>query len=150
VRGVESREPVAIRRPHSIRPWQQVLEPLHGYLLLAEKLLSDDARRYATAYNFGPADDDARTVEWIADRMAQTWGDGATWFRDGDPGAHEAGYLKLDASRAKAELGWVPKLRLGQTLDWVVRWYRAQSDGANMAEFTMQQIAHYEAIRPFE
>jgi len=146
VSGFLSGKPVPIRRPHAIRPWQHVLEPLHGYITLAEKLLSPDAARYATAYNFGPADDDARTVEWIAESMKHAWGDGASWFLDTDPSVHEAGYLKLDASRARADLGWMPRLRLGTALEWLVQWYRAHAAGADMQAFTLRQIDVYEAL----
>jgi CDP-glucose 4,6-dehydratase len=146
VRGFQSRQAVPIRRPRAIRPWQHVLEPLHGYITLAERLLGNDSSRYATAYNFGPSEEDARPVEWVADRMVEAWGDGAAWFRDGDAGAHEAGYLKLDASRARAELGWAPKLGLGDVLEWSVRWYRAHRAGEDMAEFTTQQIREYDGL----
>ncbi len=146
VRGFLSGEPVAIRRPGAIRPWQHVLEPLHGYLTLGEKLISSDAARYATAFNFGPADEDARPVGWIADRMVKTWGDGASWFRDGDPGLHEAGFLKLDASRARAELRWKPRLHLADALDWLVDWYKAQHRGEDMQAFTLGQIRRYEDL----
>ena len=146
VRGFAAGEAVAIRRPHAIRPWQHVLEPLHGYITLAERLLSADAAKYATAYNFGPADDDAQTVEWIVERMTKAWGDGARWFLDVDPGVHEAGYLKLDASRARAELHWTPRLRLADALEWLVRWYRAYAAGADMQAFTLEQIAAYEEL----
>ena len=123
-----------------------MLEPLHGYLTLAGKLLSSDAARYATAFNFGPADEDARPVGWIADRMVKTWGDGASWFRDGDPGLHEAGFLKLDASRARAELRWKPRLHLADALDWLVDWYKAQHRGEDMQAFTLGQIRRYEDL----
>jgi len=146
VRGFVAGEPVPIRRPLAIRPWQHVLEPLHGYILLAEKLLTRDAAKYATAYNFGPLDDDTQTVEWIVKRMASTWGDGATWFLDGEPSVHEAGYLKLDASRARADLGWAPRLRLADALDWLVDWYKAQAAGADMQVFSLEQIKAYEAL----
>jgi len=145
VRGFLSGEPVKIRRPHSIRPWQHVLEPLHGYILLAEKLLTGDPT-YARAYNFGPSDDDARPVAWIADRMTRAWGDGASWALDEDPSVHEAGYLKLDASRAKADLAWTPRLPLGDALDWLVQWYRAHAAGADMQAFTLRQIETYQAL----
>lgn len=144
VRGFLAGEPVRIRRPHAVRPWQHVLEPIHGYLLLAEKLLA--SKKYATAYNFGPTDDDAKPVEWIAAHMASTWGDGASWVLDPEPGVHEAGYLRLDASRARNELGWTPQLRLASALDWLVQWYRAHAAGQPMQQFSLEQIAVYEAL----
>jgi CDP-glucose 4,6-dehydratase len=146
VKGFLEGAPVKIRRPAAIRPWQHVLEPLAGYIALAEKLLGEDAGRYATAYNFGPAEDDVRPVGWIAERMAQTWGDGASWVLDDAESVHEAGYLKLDASRARGELGWRPKLHLGEALDWLVRWYRAEARGEDMQAFSLAQIAAYEGM----
>jgi CDP-glucose 4,6-dehydratase len=146
VTGFLSGKPVPIRRPKAIRPWQHVLEPLHGYMTVAERLLSADAPRYATAYNFGPSDDDARPVEWIAETMTGIWGDGASWYLDTDPSVHEAGYLKLDASKAHADLGWTPRLRLGTALEWLVEWYRAHASGADMQAVTLKQIAAYEAL----
>ena len=136
-----------IRRPQAIRPWQHVLEPLHGYILLAEHLLTHDPR-YATAFNFGPADDDAQPVGWIVERMTKFWGGNASWRLDPDPGVHEAGYLKLDASRARAELGWTPRLRLEETLRWLVEWYKAWQGGSDMHAFTLKQIADYELAAP--
>jgi CDP-glucose 4,6-dehydratase len=122
-----------------------VLEPLHGYITLAERLLTHDPR-YATAYNFGPLEDDARPVHWIAERMAVLWGDGASWKLDAAPTLHEAGYLKLDASRARADLGWAPRLRLDAALDYLVAWYRSWNSGADMHAFTLAQIEHYTAL----
>jgi CDP-glucose 4,6-dehydratase len=146
VRGFASGTPVSIRRPAAIRPWQHVLEPLAGYIILAQHLLSETPARYATAYNFGPADDDARTVSWIADHLAKKWGGEADWVQGADPGVHEAGYLKLDASRARAELGWAPRLPLGQALDWTVEWFRAQAAGEDMRSFTLDQIVRYSVM----
>ncbi|GAC1423616.1 MAG: CDP-glucose 4,6-dehydratase [Acidobacteriaceae bacterium] len=146
VRGFLAGEPVLIRRPHAIRPWQHVLEPLAGYIALAEHLLSDNPARYATAYNFGPSDDDAREVGWIVEKMVGFWGNGAKWVLDPDPGVHEAGYLKLDASRAKADLAWAPRLNLETALQWLVEWYRAWQSGANMHDVTLKQIHAYEAL----
>jgi CDP-glucose 4,6-dehydratase len=145
VRGFLAGDPVLIRRPQAIRPWQHVLEPVFGYLLLAEKLLTADPR-YATAFNFGPSDDDAQTVGWIVERMTKFWGGNASWVQDEDPGVHEAGYLKLDASRARAELAWHPRLRLDTTLHWLVDWYKAWQGGADMHRFTLDQIAQYETL----
>ena len=146
VRGFLAGEAVRIRRPHAIRPWQHVMEPLHGYISLAERLLSADAAHYATAYNFGPYDDDAREVGWIAEKMTAFWGDGARWVLDEDLGVHEAGYLKLDASRARADLGWTPRLRLDTALEWLVAWYRAWQAEEDMHGFTLSQIAAYDSL----
>lgn len=145
VRGFLNNQPVPIRRPNSIRPWQYVLEPVRGYLMLAEKLLTGDPR-YATAYNFGPSDDDARPVHWIADRMMKNWGGGAGWVSDEGPSVHEAGYLKLDASRARNDLLWTPVLHLDEGIDWLIRWYKAHAEGEDMQAFTLQQIKDYEAL----
>ena len=142
IRGFVEGEPVPIRRPLSVRPWQHVLEPIAGYLLLAEKLLSGD-ETFADAWNFGPWDDDAWPVERIATTMARRWGGGATWFRDGHQSVHEAGLLKLDSSKARAELGWQPRLRLDTALEWLVDWYQAWQGGTDMQSFTLKQIAAY-------
>ena len=147
IRGFYASQPVLIRNPQAIRPWQHVLEPLHGYILLAERLLTLDPR-YATAFNFGPSDDDAQEVGWIVERMTQFWGGNASWVLDEDPGVHEAGYLKLDASRARAELTWHPRLRLETTLHWLVDWYKAWQSGEDMHRFTLDQIAAYEKLAP--
>jgi CDP-glucose 4,6-dehydratase len=149
VRGFLSGQPVGIRHPHAIRPWQHVLEPLHGYILLAEKLLAPDrhhAARYATAYNFGPSDTDARPVAWIAEQMTAFWGNGASWVLDSAPTPHEAGYLKLDSSRAHADLGWHPHLSLQQALELLVGWYRAWQSGSDMHALTLTQIEQYRAL----
>jgi CDP-glucose 4,6-dehydratase len=145
VRGFLSGEAVRIRRPQAVRPWQHVLEPLHGYIRLAEQLLTHDPK-FATAYNFGPADDDARPVAWIAEKMTGFWGDGAEWVLDPEPGVHEAGTLKLDTSRARGDLGWTPQLHLETALEWIVEWTRAWQAGAEMHAFTLGQIEAYESL----
>ena len=149
IRGFAEGKPALIRHPHAIRPWQHVLEPLHGYLLLAEKLLTGEPR-FATAFNFGPGEGDARPVAWIVEKMAEFWGNGARWVLDPEPGVHEAGYLKLDASRAHAELGWQPRLRLETALAWLVRWYQVHAAGQDMQQFTLQQIDDYERLGPLQ
>ena len=145
VRGFRSAKPVLIRRPNAIRPWQHVLESVHGYLLLAEQLLAQPAR-FASAYNFGPSDDDIWPVERIANKLVQMWGNGASWIRDTEPSVHEDHVLRLDASRARAELGWKPRLNIETALEWTMAWYRAWNQGNNMAEFTNRQIAEYERL----
>ncbi len=145
IRGFLSGQPVAIRSPHAIRPWQHVIEPLHGYVLLAEKLLTHNPR-FATAYNFGPSDTDARPVSWIAEQITAFWGNGASWHINDAPSPHEAGYLKLDSSRAHADLDWTPQLRLQQALELLVSWYRAWQSGSDMHAFTLSQIEQYRSL----
>jgi CDP-glucose 4,6-dehydratase len=146
IRGFLAGSPVRIRRPHAIRPWQHVLEPLRGYILLAEHLLTRNPK-YATAYNFGPSRDDAQPVFYIADTMVKLWGNNAAWIDDSAATTpHEAHYLSLDASRAHADLDWTPHLRLDTALDWLVQWYRAWHSGADMHAFTLAQIAAYESL----
>ncbi|MGB5972615.1 MAG: CDP-glucose 4,6-dehydratase [Nodosilinea sp.] len=134
---------VLIRNPHAIRPWQHVLEPLGGYLLLAEQLWQQGAT-LASGWNFGPQDDDARPVSWIVDRLTTLWGEGATWELDAGPHPHEAQYLKLDCSKAKALLGWNPRLTLADTLDWIVEFYRGYYGGESAQAIAIEQIHRYQ------
>jgi CDP-glucose 4,6-dehydratase len=145
IRGFQAGLPVSIRRPKALRPWQHVLEPLHGYIVLAEKLLAGQAQ-FASAYNFGPSGDEVWPVEKIANRMVALWGDDAAWIGDPEPGVHEAGVLRLDASKAREELGWQPRLNIDRALSWTVEWYRACRQGAPMQKEAQAQIAAYEAI----
>jgi CDP-glucose 4,6-dehydratase len=145
VRGFVSGQPVLIRRPNAIRPWQHVLESLRGYLMLAEELLAQDAK-VASSYNFGPSDEDIWPVERIATKLVHMWGNGASWIRDPIPGAHEDHVLRLDASKARIELGWKPRLNIETALEWTMAWYGAWNQGDNMAEFTAKQIVEYEGL----
>ena len=140
LRAFDECRPVQIRYPSAIRPWQHVLEPLRGYLLLAEHLVSGD-KTYAEGWNFGPDDSDARSVEWIVSHLADVWGHGACWIRDEAEHPHEAAYLKLDISKARSRLGWNPHWNLEQALDQTVSWYRAWQGGVDMRDFTLKQIA---------
>ena len=146
VRGFGRGEDVVIRRPEAVRPWQHVLEPLSGYLLLAERLAAGEA---AEGWNFGPSEDDARPVSWIVGRMAERWGADATWRVERE-GPHEATMLKLDCSKARNRLGWRPRLDLDTTIDWLIDWYRGHLDGLDMARFTMDQIDAYAALPPLD
>ncbi len=143
VRSIVAGQSVDIRNPGAIRPWQHVLEPLSGYLTLARRLL-EQGPAYAEAWNFGPADHDARPVQWIVDKMLALWGQG-TWTHDTQPQPHEATYLKLDCSKAAARLGWVPRWNLERALREIVAWHRAHTAGADMRSETMKQIEAYMA-----
>ena len=145
VRAFLGKRPCLIRNPAAIRPWQFLLEPLRGYLRLAEKLTEDPAR-FASGWNFGPVDADAKPVSWIADRLVASWGDGAAWAPDPASHPHESHFLKLDASRAKVWLGWQPLLPLGQGLDWIVEWYQAYQTGDDVRRVTQDQITKYESL----
>jgi len=142
MRAIESGRPVELRYPNAIRPWQHVLEPLSGYLQLAERL-HEDGERYAAPWNFAPAEDDARTVGWIVQQIHRHWGIEHAWKPQGGPRPHEHIYLKLDASKARAHLGWAPRLRIEETVEWVVDWYREFSRGADARTLVEQQIAAY-------
>jgi CDP-glucose 4,6-dehydratase len=139
VRAVAAGEPLRVRNPHAVRPWQHVLCPLDGYLVLAERLWEDPS--VAGPWNFGPADEDAREVAWIADRICERWGEGASWEADGGEHPREAGLLKLDASRARAALGWAPRFGLDRAIDLVVDWHRAVGAGEDPREVTLRQLA---------
>lgn len=137
-------EEVVIRMPEAVRPWQHVLEPVRGYIMLAERLASGE-NGMDEGWNFGPAESDAREVGWIVEQMAKGWGDGAG-FRIERDGPHEAKLLKLDCSKAHGLLGWKPRLGLDTALEWVIDWYRAQVDGQDMRAFSMQQINTYRSL----
>ena len=143
LRAIGAGQPVMIRNPHSIRPWQHVLEPLSGYLTLAEKLYTEGPV-YAEGWNFGPHDTDAKPVEWIIERMTQEWGAGASWSLDGQNHPHEATYLKLDCSKARGQLGWHPRWDIGQTIAKIVEWHKACDQGADMRAMTLAQITTYQ------
>ena len=143
LRAIGAGQPVMIRNPHSIRPWQHVLEPLSGYLTLAEKLYTEGPV-HAEGWNFGPHDIDAKPVEWIIERMTQEWGAGASWQLDGQNHPHEATYLKLDCSKARGQLGWHPRWDIGQTIAKIVEWHKACDQGADMRAMTLAQITTYQ------
>ena len=141
----ERSQPVLIRNPNATRPWQHVLEPLRGYLTLAERLHAEGPA-FAEGWNFGPHSDDARPVGWIVAEMARLWPGEAAWQIDAGTHPHEANYLKLDISKAASQLGWRPSLRLRDALQLVIDWSQGCRTGMNPHELTLGQIAHYQKL----
>jgi CDP-glucose 4,6-dehydratase len=144
LRAFERNQPVQIRNPHSLRPWQHVLEPVSGYLMLAEKLHAE-GQTWAQAWNIGPQDDDAKPVQWIVETLAQAWGDGASWHLDGGEHPHEATYLKLDSSRIRARLGWQPRWDLARALAHTTSWHQAWLASRDARALCLNQIQQYVA-----
>jgi len=142
LRAIEQGEPVQIRNPNAIRPWQHVLEPLSGYLRLAEKLYTD-GMTYAEAWNFGPYEMDVKPVGWIVERIAQKWGPSAQWTLNKEPQPHEAHYLKLDCAKARSLLDWTSRWNIEQAIDKIVEWHKAREQGADMRQITLAQIGQY-------
>ena len=145
VKAFMENRPVIIRNPHAIRPWQHVLEPLNGYLCLAEKLW-EHGPEFAGAWNFGPDDKDARPVLWVVERLAKLWGEGAHWELDIAQHPYEASYLKLDCSKAKSLLGLSPRLSLSTAIDWVAEWYRSYRQNQDMRSATEADILRFESL----
>ncbi len=146
--ALSAARPADIRNPHAIRPWQHVLEPLRGYLTLAEKLY-EQGPGFAEGWNFGPNDEDAKPVSWIADNLCTLWGQGAAWQRDGGNHPHEANYLKLDISKARARLHWHPAMSLGQALELIVSWSQARHAGEDMRDVSLTQIKNYQTLTSY-
>jgi CDP-glucose 4,6-dehydratase len=137
---------VAIRNPRAVRPWQHALDPLHGYLLLCEKLY-EEGGSYAEGWNFGPREEDARTVGYVVERLSELWAsddNSAAWAIDKNEHPHEAHYLKLDCSKARAGLQWRPRWNLDKTLSETVNWYRAYAGGEDMHRFSLEQIRAFQ------
>lgn len=146
VRAILNGQQLRIRHPQAIRPWQFVLEPLLGYLLLAERLWTDGTR-FDGPWNFGPLPNDARSVAWVVEQMLQLWDNQPSWIPDDCNHPHEDNYLRLDASRANTLLQWWPRLTLAEALEWTVEWYQAFQKGKDMRQLTENQIERYEQQR---
>jgi CDP-glucose 4,6-dehydratase len=142
LKAFEDGRAVEIRSPHAIRPWQHVLEPLSGYLAVAEKLFLNGAD-YSEAWNFGPRDEDAKPVQQIVESLTDSWGLGASWFLSEGEHPHEAHYLKLDCSKAKMKLNWQPVWDLQTTLTKIVDWHKAWLANDNMHDYTLAEIKDY-------
>lgn len=142
VQALLNNKTISIRNPLAIRPWQHVLEPLTGYLILAQKLY-EEGPQYSEGWNFGPEDHDVRTVQWIVEKMCSEWGENATYEVEKAEGLHEASYLKLDCSKAKNNLSWKPRWRLEDALDKIMEWTIAYKSNMDMQEMCLRQIEAY-------
>jgi CDP-glucose 4,6-dehydratase len=141
LRSFEKSEPVIIRNPKATRPWQHVLEPLSGYLILAEKLYKNQ-KEYAEGWNFGPNEKGVKPVDWILDKMIFKWPD-ASWKLDQNSSPHEAGFLKLDITKAESKLDWKPVWELSYTLEKIIAWHKAWLDKENMQTICLAEIEEY-------
>jgi len=142
LKALDKNQPLIIRSPNAIRPWQHVLEPLSGYLLLAEHLFSD-GEEFAGAWNFGPADQDARSVSWIVEKLVAATPN-ASWEIDKNPQLHEANYLKLDSNKARALLGWQPRWSLENALSKIIDWHQHWLNDSDMYEYSLAQLFEYQ------
>ena len=142
IRACMAKDLVTIRNPHALRPWQHVLEPLSGYLLLAEKLLKAPTE-FTGGWNFGPQDNDVKPVQWIVDFITSHWGEQVSWKLDEQSNLHEASYLKLDCSKAKQQLAWEPRWDLTQGLLSTIEWYKAFQESKPMRQQTVLQIKQF-------
>ena len=142
-RSIDSNRTLRIRSPQAVRPWQHVLDPLSGYLILAEKLVTK-GNNFAQAWNFGPEQSGAKTVSWILDRLSKKFNN-SKWETEKIKQQHEASLLKLDISKAKSKLGWLPRWPLETAIDNTVEWYQAFKENDNMEEFSIKQIKVYQS-----
>lgn len=143
IRSLISLKPVSVRNPKAIRPWQHVLEPLHGYLLLG-KLLNEEPGKFSGAFNFGPLPNDHLPVEELVTLALECWGNGSWQDNSDSTQPHEAGLLKLDISKARAELNWKPKLTSKEAIQWTISWYKQNDE--NIFNYSIQQILNYQSI----
>jgi len=147
VRSLLKSEKILIRNPGAVRPWQHVIEPLFGYLMLAERLCKEGPA-FMGAWNFGPRDEDARSVEWVVKRICTEWGEGAGYTIDGARHPHEVHYLRLDCSKTRSALGWLPRWSLEKAIQSVAEWTRLYRDGGDLRAACMRQIEEYARSLP--
>ena len=143
MRSFSDAQPLIVRNPSAVRPWQHVLEPLSGYLRLAEAIAGATPPPAPLAFNFGPSAEDAVPVRVIADQIVARWQDGAAWKHDTSVQPYEARLLEVDSAKARSVLGWTPRWRLKDALDRTVDWYKAYYEGHDMKALTLKQIDEY-------
>jgi len=144
--SLENSKKILIRNPKAVRPWQHVLEPLSGYLNLAESLYCD-GQKDAEGWNFGPRDEDVKPVKWVVEKLCEEWGENASWSMQSGRHPHEAGYLKLDISKARQRLQWEPRWTLETSLAKIVDWHKKWLAGSDMRSVCLEQISQYEKDR---
>lgn len=147
IRAFSAERPIMLRNAQATRPWQHVLDPLRGYLLLAEKLCAAPSG-FAEAWNFGPAPDQVMTVAAVVEAVANRWGGKAEWKTDPASHPHEAQFLAINAGKSRSRLGWAQRLDIAQAIDWTVEWYRAWHAGADMRRVSESQLERYRALEP--
>jgi CDP-glucose 4,6-dehydratase len=145
IRAVLEGKEVLVRNPSAVRPWQHVLDPLCGYLTLAEKLY-ENPTCFSASWNFGPDESETLSVAAVVKRLSELWGPGISWRFDGRIHPHEAQYLKLDCTKAKTELGWEPQWDLDHALEATVQWYKAYQSGGDVRSLTLEQISSYQSM----
>jgi len=145
MRAFLDNRPAEIRSPASVRPWQYVLDPLNGYLMLAERLYQNRGE-FSTGWNFGPIESEMRPVSWIADELARRWGASARWICRPGEHPHESLSLKLDCAKARHYLGWSPRVSMSAALDWTVEWYRGYQSGADVKQIVLREIERFGQI----
>ena len=141
LRSFERNEAVVIRNPKATRPWQHVLEPLSGYLMLAQEMYNNH-KEYAEGWNFGPNQQDVKQVDWILDRMTSSKLN-SSWELDKESNPHEAGFLKLDIAKAESRLGWKPLWKLDHTLEKIINWHNAWIHNKEMKSICLAEIREY-------
>lgn len=135
-----------IRNPQAVRPWQHVMEPLRGYLMLAEMIFKSGSQ-YSEAWNFGPTENDSKSVQWIANKLCQLWEMNADWeVESGIKHPHESQYLNLDITKARKQLKWHPIINLNDALELVVEWAKNYNADHNMRNFTLSQLSNYQTL----
>lgn len=142
LKAFDKGEPVVVRNPKSTRPWQHVLEPLSGYLILAEELYKN-GQEFSGPWNFGPRDEDCKDVDWLLTKIIEFWPSRANWMLDKEANPHEAKFLKLDCSKAKYHLEWEPRWQAEGTLKRIVAWHQAWKNGREMQEYCLSEIKDY-------
>jgi CDP-glucose 4,6-dehydratase len=145
LRAFEKGQPVFVRNANATRPWQYVLDPLHGYLMLSERLYCE-GQAFAEGWNFGPDTGNARPVHWIVSKLAAFWGEGAEWKHDGLGHPHESSDLQLDTNKSRSRLGWRQRCDLLMTLENIVKWHRTWLSGGDVRQECLNQIVEYQQV----